>query len=62
MDYPTYQANGWPSGSGSIESACRHVIKDRLDGSGMRWSKAGSDALCRLRALKLSESGGWDEF
>lgn len=62
MDYPRYVANGWQIGSGPIESACRTVIGDRLDGSGMRWGDDGANALCHLRALFLSEPDQWDEF
>lgn len=62
MDYPRYLAAGWQIGSGPVESACGTVINDRLCGSGMRWGPSGSDAVCHLRALYLSETGQWDAF
>ena len=62
MDYPRYVANGWQIGSGPIESACKRVVTQRLKGAGMRWSEKGSDAVCHLHALLLSENGCWDEF
>lgn len=62
MDYPRYVASGWQIGSGPIESACRTVVGDRLDGGGMRWGDDGADALCHLRALFLSEPDQWDHF
>jgi hypothetical protein len=62
MDYPRYLANGWQIGSGPVESACKTVVANRLKGSGMRWAPDGSDAVCHLRALYLSESGQWDAF
>ena len=62
MDYPRYVANGWQIGSGPIESACRTVVGDRLDGSGMRWGDEGADSLCHLRALFRSEPDQWDSF
>jgi len=62
MDYPRYVANGWQIGSGPVESACGTVVGDRLCGSGMRWGSPGSDAVCHLRALYLSEPGQWDAF
>jgi Uncharacterised protein family (UPF0236) len=62
MDYPTYIANGWEIGSGPVESACKTVINNRLDGSGMRWGPSGSDALCHLRALYLSEPNQWEAY
>jgi hypothetical protein len=62
MDYPRYRANGWLIGSGHVESACKGVVGQRLKGSGMRWSVAGADAVCHLRALFKSEKGQWDAF
>lgn len=62
MDYPRYVANGWAIGSGPVESACKTVVNNRLGGGGMRWGPAGSDALCHLRALYLSEPRQWEDF
>ncbi len=62
MDYPRYRANGWQIGSGPVESACKTVVANRLKGSGMRWGSDGSDALCHLRALYLSQPGQWENF
>lgn len=62
MDYPRYRANGWLIGSGHVESACKGVVGGRLKGNGMRWSEAGADAVCHLRALFKSEKGQWDAF
>lgn len=62
MDYPRYVANGWQIGSGPVESACKTVVANRLKGSGMRWGTDGSDAVCHLRALYLSEPGQWAAF
>ena len=60
MDYPRYLENGWPIGSGPVESTCKNAVKRRLDGCGMRWRPPGSDAVCRLRALKLSGADAWE--
>jgi hypothetical protein len=60
MAYPRYLANGWQIGSGPVESACKTVVSNRLKGSGMRWGEDGSDAVCHLRALYLSEPGQWE--
>jgi hypothetical protein len=62
MDYPRYQANGWLIGSGHVEAACKAVVGQRLKGNGMRWSEAGADAVCHLRALFKSEPGQWDAY
>jgi hypothetical protein len=62
MDYPRYRAEGWQIGSGHIEAACKTVVNQRLNLSGMRWSEAGADALCHLRALYEGEPSQWDAF
>jgi hypothetical protein len=62
MDYPRYRANGWQIGSGPVESGCKRVVTQRLKGAGMRWGERGSDAICHLNALLLSEPGQWDGF
>lgn len=60
MDYPTYLARGFPIASGVIEGACRHLVKDRCELSGMRWSQDGAENLLRLRAV--AENDDWDEY
>ena len=62
MNYPEYLSHGWAIGSGPVESACKTVVNQRLNGSGMRWGSDGSNALCHLRALFLSERNQWDYF
>ena len=43
-----------------IEGACRHLIKDRMDITGARWSMRGAEAVLRLGSLYIS--GDWDEY
>ena len=62
MDYPTYVANGWCIGSGSVESACKTVVNQRLKLAGMRWGEDGTDEMCHLRAMFRSETTQWDLF
>lgn len=62
MDYPAYAANGWQIGSGPVESACKMVVNQRLCQGGMRWSEAGGDAICHLRALFRSERTQWAAY
>jgi hypothetical protein len=62
MDYPRYVAEGWQIGSGSVESACKTVVGQRLKLAGMRWGEEGTDEVCHLRALFKSEPGQWDAF
>lgn len=60
MRYDQYLANGWPIASGVIEGACRHLVKDRCELSGMRWTQAGAESLLRLRAVV--ENGDWPAY
>jgi hypothetical protein len=60
MDYATYLAHGWPIATGVIEGACRHLVKDRCELSGMRWTIDGAEALLHLRCVQ--ENGDWDAF
>jgi hypothetical protein len=50
-----YLANGWPIASGSVEGACKNLIRDRFERSGMRWTIDTAQALLRLRAIHLSD-------
>ena len=54
LDYPTALASGWPIATGIIEGACRHIVKDRMDLTGARWSLAGAEAVLWLRALRAN--------
>ena len=38
-----------PIGSGTVESAARHIVQQRLKQSGMRWSLPGAQAVLYLR-------------
>ena len=51
MQYPLYQQDGWPIGSGEIEGACKSLIKQRTDLSGQRWSPDGALNVLWVRAL-----------
>jgi hypothetical protein len=60
MRYDAYLAAGYPIGSGVVESSCGHTIKDRMEGSGKRWSLPGAEAILRLRSVYTS--GDWDDY
>jgi hypothetical protein len=60
MAYDVYLQHGFPIASGVIEGACRCVVKDRMEGSGMRWVMAGARAMLDMRCVYLSDL--WDEF
>lgn len=55
MKYDEYLAKGYPIATGYIEGACRHVIKDRMERSGMRWKEKGAQAMLNLRCIDSSE-------
>ena len=46
MKYDEYLAAGYPIGSGVAEGACRHLVKDRLEQTGMRWTVDGRRRCC----------------
>jgi hypothetical protein len=54
LDYPTALSHGWPIATGVIEGACRHLVKDRMDLTGARWSLDGAEAILKLRALRTN--------
>lgn len=60
MRYDHYLANGWPIASGTVEGACKNLIRDRFERSGMRWTIETAEALLRLRAAHLS--GDYDNY
>jgi len=60
MNYQRYLALGWPIGTGVVEGACRHLVKDRFEQAGMRWSRPGAQTLLDLRAVALN--GDWPDF
>ena len=49
-----------------IEGACRHLVKDRCERSGMRWTINGAESLLHLRCAFAPTPVGrpcdWDAF
>jgi hypothetical protein len=60
MKYDEYLAAGYPIGSGVVEGACRHLVKDRMERTGMRWRIAGAQTILGLRAIYVNED--WEAF
>ena len=54
LHYDEYLSEGLPIATGVVEGACRHLINDRLDITGARWTVAGAEAVLRLRAVRSS--------
>jgi hypothetical protein len=60
MRYDEYLAAGYPIASGVIEGACKHLVKDRMERSGMRWTLEGARSMLNVRAVFQSDY--WDTF
>lgn len=60
MRYHEYLAAGLPIASGAVEGACRNLIKDRMERSGMRWTVEEAEAMVRLRATYVS--GDFEDY
>jgi len=55
LAYATFAEAGWPLGSGSVESAHKHVLQARMKGPGMRWGLATAQAMIALRVVLANE-------
>lgn len=55
LAYDDYLAAGYPIATGVVESACGHIIADRFDIAGARWTTTGAQALLHLRAIRQSQ-------
>lgn len=60
LRYHEYLPAGLPIATGVIEGACRHLVKDRMELTGARWSLVGAEAVLRLRALR--SSGDFEDY
>lgn len=60
MRYDEYLRRGYPIASGVIEGACRHLVKDRMERSGMRWTLEGARSMLNVRAAFQSDH--WRTF
>lgn len=60
LNYQWALRNHLPIGSGSVESAARHIVQQRLKQSGMRWSDSGAQAILNLRTLH--RNGGFENY
>jgi hypothetical protein len=60
MRYDEYLRRGYPIASGVIEGACRHLVKDRMERSGMRWTLEGARSMLHVRSAFQSDH--WRTF
>lgn len=58
--YDDYLEQGYPIATGVIEGACRHLVKDRMERTGMSWVRQGAQAMLDLRSVHIADQ--WDEF
>ena len=61
MDYATWVEAGQPIGSGVTEAACKVIVKQRLCGSGMKWTEDGAAAVLSVRCLTYTTER-WSQF
>lgn len=59
IQYPTFQAQEWPIGSGIVESGNKLVVEARLKGSGMHWHETHVNPMLVLRNIVCSNR--WKE-
>lgn len=59
MQYPQFRQNGWPIGSGSVESANVGVVQARMKGVGMHWERKNVNSMLALRVGECNNR--WDE-
>jgi hypothetical protein len=59
MQYPQFQAQGWPIGSGIVESGNKLVVEARLKGSGMHWADGHVNPMLAIRNILCSDR--WKE-
>lgn len=61
MDYPRYRHQGWPIGSGMVESSIKQLGK-RVKGTEKHWSIPGVEAILVLMTTLLAEDNRWEKF
>jgi hypothetical protein len=61
ISYATFRAQGYPIGSGSVESANKLVVQSRMKQAGMRWEPLHVNPMVALRNLACNErwTEGW---
>ena len=60
MQYPQFQRDGWPIGSGMVESANKNVVEARLKGTGMHWQRKNVNPMLALRNAVCNDR--WKEM
>jgi hypothetical protein len=55
MQYPRFLKEGWPIGSGVVESANKLVVEARLKGGGMHWGGTHVNPMLGLRTMVCND-------
>jgi hypothetical protein len=63
MDYPRYETQGWPIGSGAIEGTCKHLVKERFCVTGAHWRRGNLPEVLALRLSIFNDEwlGDWTD-
>jgi hypothetical protein len=64
INYPHFLKQGYPIGSGCVESAHKVVVQSRMKQAGMRWAEANVDPMLALRNLICNDrwNQGWQQI
>jgi hypothetical protein len=60
LRYHQLRCDDLPIATGVIEGAIRNLVRIRLDGPGMRWSRDRAESVLHLRCILLNNQ--WDDF
>ena len=60
VDYGRFKDQGWPVGSGEVESAHRYVPQARLKIPGACWHPSSVNPMLALRVVRANQ--WWDDF
>lgn len=60
MRYGEWQEQDLVIATGQVEGAVRHLVGERLDCSGMRWTQRKAEGVLHLRCIELN--GDWERF
>jgi len=59
LQYASFREQGYPIGSGIVESANKTVVEARLKGAGMHWDRRHVNPMLALRTVACADR--WDE-
>lgn len=60
IEYSRFEARGWPTGSGEVESAHKHLPQARLKLPGACWRAENLNPMLAMRVIK--KNGWWHDF